>query len=116
MLGDTILNLDLKQFLQQSHSVLGTHRVDTPGNFGVVEVNGDGFVTKLVEKPKIPKSNLAMVGIYKIANPLLLKEGITYITNNQVKTHGEYQLTDILTYMIEKGEPIKTFNVDNCHC
>lgn len=113
MLGDTILNLDLKQFLQQPHSVLGTHRVDTPGNFGVVEVNGEGFVTKLVEKPKIPKSNLAMVGIYKIANPMLLKEGIAYITSNQVKTHGEYQLTDILTYMIEHGEPIKTFNVDN---
>jgi glucose-1-phosphate thymidylyltransferase len=113
MLGDTILNLDLKQFLQQEHSVVGTHKVDTPSNFGVVEVNEEGFVKKLVEKPKIPKSNLAMVGIYKIANPLLLKEGITYITNNQVKTHGEYQLTDILTYMIENGEQIKTFHVDN---
>ena len=113
MLGDTVLNLDLERFLRAEHSVLGTYRVDKPGDFGVVEVDPAGFVTKLVEKPKIPKSNLAMVGIYKIANPALLKEGMAYITSNQVKTHGEYQLTDVLTYMIEHGEQIKTFNVDN---
>jgi len=82
MLGDTILNLDLKQFLQQEHSVVGTHKVDTPSNFGVVEVNEEGFVKKLVEKPKIPKSNLAMVGIYKIANPPAAK-GRDYLYNKQ---------------------------------
>ena len=113
MLGDTILNLDLSAFLREQYSVLGISKVDVPRNFGVVEVDDAGFVKKLVEKPKIPKSNLAMVGIYKIVNPLLLLEGIEYIIGNKIKTHDEYQLTDILTYMIERGEKMKTLTVAN---
>lgn len=113
MLGDTILNLDLASFLNDEYSKLGTNKVSVPGNFGVVEIDNEGLVKKLVEKPKIPKSNLAMVGIYKIMNPALLMESLNYITKNKIKTYGEYQLTDILTYMIEKGEQFKTFSVDN---
>lgn len=113
MLGDTILNLNLANFLKVENTVLGTSKVSIPGNFGVVEIDEEGVVKKLVEKPKIPKSNLAMVGIYKIVNPVLFREGINYIHSNQVKTHGEYQLTDVLTYMIEHGEKMTTFNVDN---
>lgn len=113
MLGDTILNLDFKGFLDDQYSMLGTNKVSVPGNFGVVEIDAEGFVKKLVEKPKIPKSNLAMVGIYKIMNPPLLLESLKYITSNEIKTHGEYQLTDILMYMINKGDHFKTFSVDN---
>lgn len=113
MLGDTILNIDLAAFLDDEYSKLGTSKVSIPGNFGVVEINSEGFVKKLVEKPKMPKSNLAMVGIYKIMNPSLLMESLNYITRNEIKTYGEYQLTDILTYMIENGEKFKTFGVDN---
>lgn len=113
MLGDTILNLNFKLFLEDKYSMLGTNKVGVPGNFGVVEIDSEGFVKKLVEKPKIPKSNLAMVGIYKIMNPPLLLESLQYITSHKLKTHGEYQLTDILMYMIEKGDQFKTYNVDN---
>lgn len=113
MLGDTILNLDLKKFLADEYSMLGTNKVTIPGNFGVVEIDEEGFVRKLVEKPKIPKSNLAMVGIYKIMNPALLRESLKYITSNKIKTYGAYQLTDILMYMIKKGEKFRTFGVDN---
>lgn len=113
MLGDTILNLDFKSFLEGQYSMLGSNKVSVPGNFGVVEINAEGFVKKMVEKPKIPKSNLAMVGIYKIMNPPLLLESLKHITSNEIKTHGEYQLTDILMYMINKGDQFKTFNVDN---
>lgn len=113
MLGDTILNLDLKAFLNEKQNILGTSKVPNPGSFGVVEINKEGYVAKLVEKPKIPKSNLAMVGIYKIVNSALFREGLEYITLNQVKTYGEYQLTDILMYMINRGEKFRTQNVDN---
>lgn len=113
MLGDTILNLPLKAFLSSDKTVLGTSKVSTPGNFGVAEVGRNGLVKKVVEKPKIPKSNLAMVGIYKITNPQLLIEGIDHIFENGITTHGEYQLTDALMYMIEKGEEMVTMDVTN---
>lgn len=113
MLGDTILNLDINKFLASDKTVLGTSKVNTPGNFGVAEINKDGTIKRVVEKPKIPKSNMAMVGIYKITNPDLLIEGIEHTIKNKIKTLREYQLTDALMYMVEKGEEMITMDVSN---
>jgi glucose-1-phosphate thymidylyltransferase len=113
MLGDTILDLDLKKLINSDISVLGVMKVDNPGDFGVAELNKFYFIKKLIEKPKIPKSNLALVGIYKINNTELLVEATDYIIKNNIKTLGEYQLTDILMHMINKGEKMTTVNVDN---
>jgi glucose-1-phosphate thymidylyltransferase len=113
MLGDTILDLDLKKFIASENSILGIMKVDNPGDFGVAEINKNGFVKKLVEKPKIPKSNLALVGIYKIHNPLLLIDAIEHIITNNIKTLGEYQLTEALMQMVNKGEKMLTMTVDN---
>lgn len=47
--------------------MLGIKRVDDPRNyFGVAEVEEDGSVSRVVEKPAIPKNNMALVGVYKI--------------------------------------------------
>ncbi len=113
MLGDTVLNLNIHDFLKSDHTVLGVKKVDKPGNFGVAELDGKGNIKRLVEKPKIPKSNLALVGIYKITNPKLLIEASEFIIKNHIKTLGEYQLTDILMHMLEKGERMTTYPVDN---
>ena len=112
-LGDTIIELDIKEFLKSEDSIIGIKKVDNPGKFGVVELDAEGYIKKLVEKPKIPKSNLAMVGIYKAIEPALLAEAVEYIIDNKIKTHGEYQLTDALTYMLKKGKKITTMVVDN---
>jgi len=66
LLGDTILDLDMSSFLQLEGSVLATQKVKDPRQFGVVEMD-NGTVKKVVEKPKIPKSNYAITGLYKIA-------------------------------------------------
>ena len=113
MLGDTILTLDIHEFLKVPQSVLGTKKVETPGNFGVVEIDSQDNVKRLVEKPKIPKSNLALVGIYKLTKPKLFVEAIENIINKGKKTLGEYQLTDALMVMIEQGEPMSVFSVNN---
>lgn len=113
LLGDSILELDLEKFVSFDHTVLGVKKVDRPDQFGVVELDDSGFVKKLVEKPKIPKSNLALVGIYKIANPSLFFEGLDKMLREDQRTHGEFQLTDALLYMVQKGEPMVTFNVNN---
>jgi len=113
MLGDTILELNLPKFLKSRKSILGVMKVGKPNMFGVAELDSKNLIRKLVEKPTIPKSNLGLVGIYKIANPPLLVEATDYLIDQNIKTHNEFQLTDALMYMIEKGERIRTFNVDN---
>lgn len=113
MLGDSIVQLDLKDFLSRETSVIGVRKVSVPGMFGVAESDRDGRIKGLVEKPKIPKSNLGMVGIYRIKNTALLIESIEYILKNDYQTYGEYQLTDALMYMVKKGEQMYSYQVEH---
>jgi glucose-1-phosphate thymidylyltransferase len=113
MLGDTILNLDIQQFMATPNSVLGVKKVDTPGNFGVVEVDDQGKVQRVIEKPQIPKSNLALVGIYKLSRPQSFVEAIERMMENKIKTLGEYQLTDALMLLLEQGETMTIHGVNN---
>ena len=66
VLGDTIAEYDVKEVLESPYSMLGVKKVDDPRNFGVAEIEEDGLISRVVEKPSIPKSNMALVGIYKI--------------------------------------------------
>ncbi|MGB5927089.1 MAG: sugar phosphate nucleotidyltransferase, partial [Cyclobacteriaceae bacterium] len=99
--------------LAQETSVIGVRKVSVPGMFGVAETDRDGRIKGLIEKPKIPKSNLGMVGIYRIKNTSLLIESLGYILKNDYKTYGEYQLTDALMYMVKKGEQMYTYQVEH---
>ncbi len=113
-LGDTIFDMNMLDFLHTPHSALGTKSVEDPRRFGVVEIDADGFIKKLVEKPSIPLSNLALVGIYKIKEVAKLFEAIKYNIENNVRTKNEFQLTDALMYMIEKqGTKFISYNVAN---
>jgi len=113
VLGDTIIDLDLQEMLDEPTSSLAIKRVDDPRNFGVVEYGEDGFVNRVVEKPKIPKSNQAMVGIYKIKEVKKLIKAIDYNIKNEIKTLGEYQLTDGIMRMIDDGVKFNTISVTN---
>ncbi|MHB8931607.1 MAG: sugar phosphate nucleotidyltransferase, partial [Melioribacteraceae bacterium] len=111
ILGDTIFDVDLKPVLSKKVNSLGVKTVEDPSRFGVAVCDGDDII-KLVEKPKQLISNLALVGLYYIANTKLLVESLNELFANDIKTRGEYQLTDALQIMIEKGEPITTFPVE----
>jgi glucose-1-phosphate thymidylyltransferase len=111
ILGDTIFDVDLKPVVKEKHTSLGVKQVEDPRRFGVVELE-NGFAHKLIEKPENPTSNLAIVGLYWITNPKLLEQCIKDLFKQDKKTKGEYQLTDALQLMIERGEKIKTFNVE----
>jgi glucose-1-phosphate thymidylyltransferase len=112
-LGDTIFDMDMKELISTKYSALGTKKVEDPRRFGVVELDEKGFIKRLVEKPSIPISNLALVGIYKIQEVAALMEALQYNIDNDIRTKNEFQLTDALMRMIEKGIKFITFNVDN---
>jgi len=111
ILGDTIFDVDLGPVLAAGASALGVKAVDDPRRFGVAVVR-DGLITKLVEKPEQPVSNLAVVGLYFLQHPRLLVSCLEELVARDLRTKGEYQLTDALQMMIERGEQIRTFPVD----
>lgn len=111
ILGDTIFEVNLKDVLAGKQSALGVKTVEDPRRFGVAVLE-DKIVSKLVEKPEQPVSNLALVGLYSIKNTKLLYDCLDYEIQNDIRTKGEFQLTDALQLMIEKGEQFTTFPVE----
>jgi glucose-1-phosphate thymidylyltransferase len=111
ILGDTVFDVNLKDVFKNKVSSLGVKQVDDPRRFGVA-VMEDGFIKKLVEKPQNHVSNLALVGLYYIADSSALIKGLTQLVEKDVRTKGELQLTDALQIMIESGEKITTFPVE----
>jgi len=113
VLGDTIAEYNVREVLDAPHSMLGVKKVDDPRNFGVAEVDDEHNITRVVEKPAIPKSNLALVGIYKIKETSILFSCIKKIIEQGEKTNEEFTLTDALECMIQQGAKFKYFKVQN---
>ncbi|MBW7951034.1 MAG: NTP transferase domain-containing protein [Chitinophagaceae bacterium] len=112
-LGDTICEYDLHEVMQSPYSMLGVRKVDDPRDFGVATINEEGFIESVVEKPAIPKSNTALVGLYKIKESSLLYSCLQHLFVQDIKTQGEYNLTDALDCMIQRGAKFKCFKVKN---
>ncbi len=111
--GDSIFDLNLQRMLDCPNSCLGVKKVADPRDFGVAEFGEDGRVTRLVEKPKIPKSNMAIVGLYKIKEVQALIRATEYLIQHNIRTVGEFQLTDALQRMVEQGTHFHTISVQN---
>lgn len=112
-LGDTICEYDVHEVLRSSYSMLGVKKVDDPRRFGVAEINEDNFIQHLIEKPAIPKSNMALVGLYKIKESHILFDCLHHLFEQNIKTYGEYNLTDALECMIKRGAQFRSFKVKN---
>jgi glucose-1-phosphate thymidylyltransferase len=108
IMGDTIIKADLPRVLALRESAIGIQEVADPRRFGVVEVS-DGRVRRLVEKPEVPPSNLAIVGVYLIRSPRLLRDCLERMVAERRQARGEYWLADALQLMVEAGEPMRTF-------
>ena len=111
ILGDTIVKADLGELVRSEHNVLGVKEVADPRRFGVCEIKG-GFISRLVEKPEDPPSNLALVGLYYLQNSRTLFEALREEIEGGITNHGEYQITDALQIMIEKGEKFTPYGID----
>ena len=113
VLGDTICEYDVHAVLENPHSVLAVRKVDDPREFGVAEIDDNGFIQHVVEKPQIPKSNMALVGIYKIKESEKMFQCLEDNIRKGLRSHGEYSLTDALDCMIQQGVKLQSFKVEN---
>lgn len=77
-------------------------QVEEPSAYGVVKLQ-DGLITDFVEKPDEFISDLAIIGIYYFKNGEILREEIQYLLDHDIKDKGEYQLTNALEHMKQKG-------------
>lgn len=112
-LGDTICEFDVSEILKNESSCLGVKKVDDPRNFGVAEIREDGSITHVVEKPQIPKSNMALVGLYMIRETKTLYECLEYNIRKNIRSYDEFHLTDALECMIQKDIKFSSFKVSN---
>jgi dTDP-glucose pyrophosphorylase len=111
VLGDTIAEYDVKAMIQSEYSMLAVKRVDDPRNFGVADIDEEGFISRVVEKPAIPRSNMALVGIYKIIETHDLFICLKKLMEKGNPSGGELSLTDALEGMIQGGAKIRSVKV-----
>jgi glucose-1-phosphate thymidylyltransferase len=90
--------------------MIAVREVEDPRRFGVVEMDGDR-VKAFVEKPDVPPSNLAIVGAYLFRDGAALWRSLDRIVAEDIRTRGEYQLTDALQMMVEMDIPFRTVPV-----
>lgn len=100
--ADTLFKAD---FVMDTNSegVIWVQKIDDPRQFGVVKVSAEGVITDFVEKPKEFVSDLAIIGIYYFKDGEYLKRELQYLLDNDIKDKGEYQLTNALENMKQKG-------------
>ncbi|MDZ4795090.1 MAG: sugar phosphate nucleotidyltransferase [Bacteroidota bacterium] len=113
VLGDTICEYDIQEVVNSPFSMIGVRKVDDPRDFGVAEIEDDGFISHVVEKPQIPKSNMALVGVYKIRESEQMFQCLETNICQGLRSHGEYSLTDALDCMIKMGAKFQSFKVEN---
>ena len=112
-LGDTILDADIKTILSGEYSTLCIKKVEDPRAFGVAELGDDGFIKTLVEKPQIPKSNMALVGFYFIRDTVKLFDSLRSNIEHKEHTNSEFYLTNSLQKMITEGVKFKSYKVEH---
>ena len=113
VLGDTIADYNVKEIIDSPVSMLGIKKVDDPRDFGVAEIEEDGYVSRVVEKPSIPKSNMALVGVYKIKETGFMFSCLESLMGTNTKGYEEFSLTEALECMMQRGATFKSFKVTN---
>ncbi|MEG2665761.1 MAG: sugar phosphate nucleotidyltransferase, partial [Bacteroidales bacterium] len=93
-------------------AIIWTKKVEDPSAFGVVLTDEKNKITGFTEKPKNFVSNLAIIGIYYFKDGENLRKELQYLIDADVRKGKEYQLTDALQNMMEKGLSFYSQTVD----
>ena len=108
--ADTLFKADFK-LEKNSDGIIWVNKIDDPSSFGVVKVNEEKIITDFVEKPEFFVSDLAIIGIYYFKSGENLNKELQYLIDNEIKDKGEYQLTNALENMKNKGLKFTTGEV-----
>ncbi|MBS1569220.1 MAG: NTP transferase domain-containing protein [Bacteroidetes bacterium] len=92
--------------------VIWVNKVEDPRAFGVVKLDVKGIITEFIEKPQQFVSDLAIIGIYYFADGGRLREEMQYLIDHDIRDKGEYQLTNAMEHMKQKGARFKAGAVD----
>lgn len=109
--ADTLIRADF-DLDKNADSVIWVKQVDKPEAFGVVNLNDNGEIIELVEKPKEFVSDLAVIGIYYFKDVDVLKNELQLVIDNNIIHGGEYQINDGIKQMMAKGMKFVPGKVD----
>ena len=107
-LGDNLIAGGITDFVEQfrrepSAAQILLARVRDPERFGVAELDENGHVSRLVEKPKEPVSDLALVGVYLFSARILDASRAI-----EPSARGELEITDAIQWLIDQGDPVRS--------
>ncbi len=112
--ADTLIETDLSFLANEAaDAVAWVKSVPDPRRFGVAEVNAQGWVTRLIEKPADITNNLALVGCYYFKNSADLISAIEEQLNRNIQLKGEFYLVDAINILLERGLKMRTCAVEH---
>lgn len=111
LFADTIFKASIP-VPREADGALWVKRVEDPRSYGVVELSSEGYITRLIEKPEVPPSDLAIIGIYFLWEAQKLLPAIEFLFQHNIQSKGEYQLTDALQWLCERGGRLRALPVE----
>jgi len=97
--GDNLYAVeDLQNFsASESYNYVAGLAHDEPQKYGVLELDAEGYLKNILEKPVRPPTNLINTGLYKFTS-----EVFDYLDQIQLSPRGEYELTDVINILAQK--------------
>ncbi len=114
-LGDNLLKESIKKLVEKftspdnnANAMVLLTKVENPQQFGIAELDNGGRIVRLMEKPKIPPTNLGIIGVY-----LFDKNIFSSIDSIKPSVRDELEITDAIQHMIDQNLLVQSYVVNN---